>query len=155
MATMNKVLLLGHLTRDPELRYTPNGTAVTAFGLAVNHRIRHGDDTTEDVCFIDVTVFGRQAETTVEYLHKGAPVLVEGRLRWRSWETDTGQKRSKHDVLDETVQFLAARPNGSAAHPERAGGAPPAVLAEDDDIPFVRADGDESFSLSARRTFLA
>jgi single-strand DNA-binding protein len=155
MAAMNKVILLGHLTRDPELRYTHNGTAVTAFGLAVNHRLRQGDDTRDEVCFIDVTVFGRQAETTAESLHKGAPALVEGRLRWRSWETDEGQKRSKHDVLAETVQFLATRRNGSAAHPEGAGGEPPALPEEEDDIPFVRADSDDSLSPSARRTFLA
>src|SRR5438445_11563680 len=98
MAAMNKVILLGHLTRDPELRYTPNGTAVTVFGLAVNHRVRHGDDMTEEVCFIDVTVFGRQAETTAEYLRKGAPALVDGRLRWRRLETSEGQQRSKHDL---------------------------------------------------------
>lgn len=130
MAAMNKVILLGHLTRDPELRYTPNGTAVTAFGLAANHRFRQGDDTTEEVCFIDVTVFGRQAETTVEYLHKGSPALVAGRLRWRSWETEQGQKRSKHDVLADAVQFLPSRNGGTSG-----GHDSPSDDAEED-IPF-------------------
>jgi len=135
MAAMNKVILLGHVTRDPALRYTPNGTAVTAFGLAVNHRFRQGDDTKEEVCFIDVTVFGRQAETTVEYLHKGSPALVEGRLRWRNWETEDGQKRSKHDVLADHVQFLPSRQNGSATSPDGLAEDAAGAL-EEDDIPF-------------------
>src|SRR4029453_1639831 len=99
MASLNKVLLLGHLTRAPEVRYTSNGTAVATFGLAVNHRYRQGEEMKEDVCFVDVVTFGRQAETVGEYLQQGSPALVAGRLRWRSWETEDGQRRSKHEVL--------------------------------------------------------
>jgi single-strand DNA-binding protein len=136
MASLNKVILMGHLTRDPELRYTPNGTPVATVGLAVNRRYRQGDETKEDVCFVDVVSFGRQAETISEYLQKGRPVLVEGRLQWRSWESEDGQKRSKHEVVAEHVQFLpssAALREGGRDTADAAG-APP--FDADDDIPF-------------------
>jgi single-strand DNA-binding protein len=106
MASFNRIILLGNLTRDPELRYTPGGTPVVSFGLASNHRFRQGDTWQEEVCFIDVVVFGRQAEATAAYLTRGRMVLVEGRLRWRSWESDMGQRRSKHEVIAERVEFL-------------------------------------------------
>jgi single-strand DNA-binding protein len=107
MSSLNKVLLLGNLTRDPELRYAPNGTAVARFGLAVNTpRGGQGDDRKDEVCFVDIIAFGRQAETASEYLSKGRPALVEGRLQWRSWEGQDGQKRSKHEVIAERIQFL-------------------------------------------------
>lgn len=135
MASLNKVLLLGNLTRTPEVRSTPNGTAVATFGLAVNHRFRQGDALKDEVCFVEVAAFGRHAETIGEYLRKGAPALVEGRLRWRSWETDDGQRRTKHDVLAERVQFL---PSSTAV---RDGGGDEAALSDpspDDleDVPF-------------------
>jgi len=107
MSSLNKVILLGNLTRDPELRYAPNGTAVVRFGLAVNtQRGGQGDDRKEETCFVDIVAFGRQAETANEYLHKGRPALVEGRLQWRSWEGQDGQKRSKHEVIAERIQFM-------------------------------------------------
>src|SRR2546426_1865664 len=107
MASLNKVILLGNLTRDPELRYAPNGTPVTRFGLAVNtQRAGQGEDRKEEVCFVDIVAFGRQAETASEYLSKGRPALVEGRLQWRSWEGQDGQKRSKHEVIAERIQFM-------------------------------------------------
>jgi single-strand DNA-binding protein len=106
MASFNKVLVLGHLTRTPEVRSTANGTAVATFGLAINHRYRQGEEWKDEVCFVDVVTFGRQAETVSEYLQKGSPALVEGRLRWRSWESEDGQRRQKHEVLAERVQFL-------------------------------------------------
>ncbi len=135
MASLNKVLLLGHLTRDPELRYTANGTPVATVGPAVNRRYRQGDETKEDVCFIDVATFGRQAETVCEYLQKGSPALVEGRLQWRSWETEDGQRRSKHEVVAERVQFL---PSPAAV---REGGRDTAEASDEppfdtDDVPF-------------------
>jgi single-strand DNA-binding protein len=133
MAQFNKIILIGNLTRDPELRYTPNGTAVTRMGLAVNTTFGQGDDRKDTVCFIDVTVFGRQAETTAEYLAKGSPALIEGRLQWRSWEDPDGQKHSKHEVVAERVQFLVSRVQAT-------GTVPTAVEAEDDDIPFARSD---------------
>ena len=160
MASLNKVILLGNLTRDPELRYAPNGTAVARFGLAVNtQRTGQGEDRKEEVCFVDIVAFGRQAETASEYLSKGRPALVEGRLQWRSWEGQDGQKRSKHEVIAERIQFMPrGREEGMertspgpgmertssgpgmeriSPGPSRAGeeiDLPPAF--EDDDIPF-------------------
>jgi len=151
MASLNKVILLGNLTRDPELRYAPNGTAVARFGLAVNtQRAGQGDDRKEEVCFVDIVAFGRQAETASEYLSKGRPALVEGRLQWRSWEGQDGQKRSKHEVIAERIQFMPrGREEGvertnpgqgmerTSPGPSRAAeemDLPPAF--EDDDIPF-------------------
>ena len=140
MASLNKVILLGNLTRDPELRYTPSGTTVSSFGLAVNRRYRQDEEWKEDVCFIDIVTFGRQAETVGEYLSKGSLALVEGRLQWHSWETEAGQKRSKHEVVAMHVQFMPrSREDGmgqsSFEAPESQAeiGMP---LAEDDDIPF-------------------
>jgi single-strand DNA-binding protein len=134
MASLNKVFLLGNLTRDPEQRYTPSGLAVTRLGLAVNTRVKQGEEWKDQACFIDVVVFGKQAESCNEYLSKGSGVLIEGRLQWRSWESEDGQKRSKHEVIAERVQFMPKREKTSIddfeAPPE--GMAPP----EEDDIPF-------------------
>src|SRR5215471_4252209 len=114
MASFNKVILLGNLTRDPELRYTPSGTPVASFGLAVNtQRSAPGNtgqsmapERREEVCFVDIVAFGRQAETASEFLSKGRAALIEGRLQWRSWEGQDGQKRSKHEVVAERIQFM-------------------------------------------------
>lgn len=111
MGDLNVVILLGRLTRDPELRYTPGGTAVTTLGLAVNNSVKQGDEWREEPCFVDVSVFGRQAETSSEYLAKGSQVLVEGRLTWRKWEKD-GQTRSKLDVKANTVKFIGPAKGG-------------------------------------------
>ena len=102
----NKVILVGNLTRDPELRYTPQGTTVCNFGLAVNRRYKQGEETKEEVTFINIVVFGKQADTSGQYLSKGSPVLIEGRLRENRWETEEGQKRSRHEVIAENVRFL-------------------------------------------------
>ncbi len=112
MASMNKVFLMGNLTRDPELRYTPNGTAVADLGLAVNRRWRtpSGEDK-EDTCFVDIVVWDRQAQTCCEYLSKGSPLLVEGRLQMDQWEKD-GQKFSKLRVRAERTQFLGSPRRG-------------------------------------------
>ncbi|NIP99204.1 MAG: single-stranded DNA-binding protein [Nitrospinaceae bacterium] len=106
MASFNKVLLMGNLTRDPELRYTASGAAVASFGMAVNRRYKAGEEWKEDVCFVDITVWARLGETCSEYLSKGSLVFVEGRLNYQTWETDTGQKRSKLEVVANNVQFL-------------------------------------------------
>jgi len=106
MAEYNKVILVGNLTRDPDLRYTPAGMAVCEFPLAAHHRYRAHDAVKEEVCYIDVVVFGRMGENTKEHLHKGSRVLVDGRLTQRRWETPEGQKRSKHEVVANTVQFI-------------------------------------------------
>lgn len=106
MGEYNKVILMGNLTRDPDLRYTPAGLAVCEFPLAVHHKYRAHEEIKEDVCYIDVVVFGRVGERSKEHLHKGSRVLVDGRLTQRRWETPEGQKRSKYEVVANTVQFI-------------------------------------------------
>ncbi len=107
MANLNKVFLIGNLTRDPELRYTPGGTAVANLGIAVNRRFKDSSgELKEEVCFLTVTVWDKQAEACCQYLTKGRPVFVEGVLQSRFWETSDGQKRSAIDVRAERVQFL-------------------------------------------------
>jgi single-strand DNA-binding protein len=105
----NKIILIGNLTRDPEVRYTPQGTPVCNFGIAVNRRYKQGDDIKKEVTFINVVVFGKQADTCGQYLNKGSAVLVEGRLQERRWETEEGQQRSKHEVVAQTVRFLSKK----------------------------------------------
>lgn len=121
MAGFNKVILMGNLTRNPELRYTPNGTPVASFGLAVSRRFKQGEDLKEEVCFVDIVVFGKQAEHCGQYLSKGNGAIVEGRLQQRRWETEDGQKRSKHEVVAQTVTFMPKRQDGGGG----GGGEPP------------------------------
>ncbi len=121
MTGFNKVILIGNLTKNPEVRYTPSGTPVTSFGLAVNRRFRQGSDLKEEVCYVDIVVFGKQAENCGQYLSKGNGVIVDGRLQQRRWETEEGQKRSKHEVVAQTVTFLPKRQ-------DQGGGGEPAVI---------------------------
>ena len=111
MASLNKVFLIGNLTKDPELRYTPQGTAVANLRLAINRRFkdRNGEQK-EEVCFVTAVVWDKQAETCNQYLRKGRPVFVEGRLQSRSWEDASGQKRNVLEVRAERVQFLGMPP---------------------------------------------
>jgi single-strand DNA-binding protein len=110
MIGLNKVFLMGNLTRDPELRYTPNGTAVAGFGVAVNRRYTTKEgDRKEEVNFFEVEVWDKQAENCNEYLSKGRGILVEGRLRQDRWEDESGNKRSKLKIVASTVQFLPRR----------------------------------------------
>jgi len=102
----NKVVLIGNLTRNPELRYTPSGTPVANFGLAINRRFRQAEEQKEEVCYIDIVVFGKQAENCGQYLNKGDGAIIDGRLQQRRWETDDGQRRSKHEVVAQSVTFL-------------------------------------------------
>ncbi|MGH7831203.1 MAG: single-stranded DNA-binding protein [Candidatus Binatia bacterium] len=118
MAEYNKVILMGNLTREPELRYTPTGMAVCEFPMAVHHRYRAQDEHKEDVCYIDVVVFGRGGENSKEHLHKGSRVLVDGRLTQRRWETPEGHKRSKYEVVAHTVQFVDAADRSTAGDDE-------------------------------------
>jgi len=113
MASLNKILLMGNLTRDPQLSYTPNQTAVVDFGIAVNRRWKDqsGNDK-EDVCFVDCRAFGKTAETINKYLVKGRPVFIEGRLTLDSWTAQDGSKRSKHRVTVENFQFLPSGGGG-------------------------------------------
>src|ERR1700760_2755810 len=124
MASFNKVILVGNLTRDPELRYTPKGTAIAKIGLAVNRVwTNESGEKKEEVTFVDVDVFGRTAENVGQYMRKGRPILIEGRLRLDQWDDkQTGQKKSKLGVVAETVQFLGSPGEGGGS-----GGAPAAA----------------------------
>jgi single-strand DNA-binding protein len=150
MANFNKVILVGNLTRDPELRYTPKGTAIAKVGLAINrYWTTETGEKKEEVTFVDVDVFGRTAENIGQYMRKGRPILIEGRLRLDQWDDkQTGQKRSRLGVVAESVQFLgspaggdsggnvaATRPAPAAAPaaPEPGDAEPPP---EHDDVPF-------------------
>jgi single-strand DNA-binding protein len=153
MASFNKVILLGNLTRDPEVRYTPKGTAVTELGMAVN-RVYTADngEKREETTFVDVTLWGRTAEIAGEYLKKGRPVLIEGRLQLDSWDDkQSGQKRSKLKVVGEGLQLIGSRPGGgggggggdeesSSAPRSSSRSAPPPKAAppepDGDEIPF-------------------
>lgn len=116
MASLNRVILVGNLTRDPELRSTPNGTSVAKFGLAVNRRYTNKQgERVDDVDFFNIVVWGRQAETCSTYVHKGNQVAIEGRLQSSTWETPEGQKRSKVEVIAENVQFLGSPSRGAEA----------------------------------------
>src|SRR5437867_3190453 len=149
MANFNKVILAGNLTRDPELRYTPKGTAVTRIGLAINRTWKsESGETKQDVTFVDVDAWGRTAEVVAQYLKKGRPILMEGRLRYESWEDkQTNQKRSKLGVVVENFQFMDSnRTEGAAAETPRRRPAPSAkpevadaetpAPPEEDDVPF-------------------
>ena len=141
MANCNRVFLMGNLTRNPEIRYTPSGTAVADLGLAVNESFKNkAGETVERTCFVDVVVWSRQAETAAEYLHKGSPVFVEGRLQLDQWESQEGEKRSKLRVRADRVQFLGTPGKGAeyADAPEAppADPAPAPEVADDDDVPF-------------------
>lgn len=152
MASFNKVILLGNLTRDPEVRYTPKGSAVCDLGIAVNRvYTTEGGERREEVTFVDVVLWARLAEIAGEYLRKGRPVFIEGRLQMDSWDDkQTGQKRTKLRVVGESMQLLGSRPGGAAGETgeeDRAGtsagsktAAPPKSAKpterEDDEIPF-------------------
>lgn len=107
MANLNKVFLMGNLTRDPELRYTPSGMAVATFGIAVNREWtdKNGEQKKE-VCFVDVNIFGRRAEIIGEYFSKGKPIFIEGRLQFQQWETKDGQKRNSLRVVADNFEFI-------------------------------------------------
>ncbi len=130
MASFNKVMLMGNLTRDPELRYTANGSAVANFGLAMNRKYKVGDELKEEVCYVEITVWGRQGENCAEYLSKGRPAFVEGYLKFSTWESD-GQKRNKLEVVANTVQFLGSRSDSQGD--SSTGQAP---MSDEDDVPF-------------------
>lgn len=149
MANFNKVILAGNLTRDPQLSYLPSNTPVCEFGMAINRKWKSQDgEMREDTCFVDCRIFGRQAETFNQYMNKGRPALVEGRLRFEQWEGKDGQKRSRLSVVVEQFQFLGGRRDGgdsgrAPAASRQAGGRedempPPPDEAgpAGDDIPF-------------------
>jgi len=158
MANFNKVMLMGNLTRDPEVRYTPKGTALATIGLAVNRNwTNEAGEKKEEVTFVDVEVWGRQAETIGQYLSKGRPIFVEGRLKLDQWDDkESGQKRSKLKVVCENFQFIGAPKGGgevsdqppaqrSAPRPvnKPAPAAKPAAAAEEEVAPSA-GDGDDN-----------
>ncbi|MBH31404.1 MAG: single-stranded DNA-binding protein [Candidatus Marinimicrobia bacterium] len=147
MPNYNKVVLMGNLTRDPEVRYTSNGTAIAKLGMAINRYWRNQEgQQQEETTFVDVDAFGKQAETIGQYLKKGRPIMIECRLKLDQWDDkQTGQKRSKLGVVLENFQFLDSRGDGggedSVGQPQDSG--KPAAgqqqsggFAEDDDVPF-------------------
>jgi single-strand DNA-binding protein len=159
MGNLNKVMLIGNVTRDPELRYTPKGSAVTEIGMAINRYYNSDDgERREETTFVDVTLWGRQAEVACQYLKRGRPVYIEGRLQLDSWEDkQSGQKRNKLRVVGEAMQFLGSRADGNggesggggysrgSSSTERRTAPPPSrppqdpdldIPADDDEIPF-------------------
>jgi single-strand DNA-binding protein len=148
MANFNKVIVAGNLTRDPELRYTPKGTAIARIGLALNRSWKtETGETKEEVTFVDIDAFGRQAEVIAQYMKKGRPLLVEGRLKLDQWEDkNTHQKQSKLRVVLESFSFLdsnrAEGTGGGTEAPRAKPAAPPAATesdvppVEEDDVPF-------------------
>lgn len=151
MASYNKVILLGNLTRDPELRYTPKGTAVARLGLAVNRSYKTDTgEAKEEVTFLDIDAWGKQAELIAQYLRKGNPLFVEGRLRLDQWDDkQTGQKRSAVKIVMENFQFIGGRADGGGGAPPAPPSRPPARPVnpsepplsegpppEEDDVPF-------------------
>ena len=131
MASFNRVILVGNITRDIELRYTPQGTAVTDIGLAVNDRVKKQGEWVDETTFVDITLWGRTAEVAGEYLSKGSPVLIEGRLKLDSWEQD-GQKRYATEIVARDLQMLDKSGNDNL-QPNLIVARPPV---SDDDLPF-------------------
>lgn len=111
MLNLNAVSLFGRLTRQPEVRFTTNGTAVASFGVAANRQFKQGEDLKEEVCFVDIVVFGKQAEACGQHLEKGQAVIVTGRLQQRRWEDGNGDKHSKHEVVADHVSFGPKKQN--------------------------------------------
>jgi single-strand DNA-binding protein len=144
-ANINRVVLVGNLTKDPELRHTPSGTAVCSLRLAVNTRRKDAatGEWTEKPNYFDVTVWGNQGENCAQYLSKGRPVAVDGRLEWREWDAQDGTKRQAVEIIADSVQFLGGRAEGEGGQPQfvPAGAAAQTENADfaagaDDDIPF-------------------
>ena len=133
MAELNKVMLIGRLTKDPELRYTPGGAAVAQIRMAVNHTYRSKEEKKEEVLYIDVSIFGRGAETAKQYLAKKRELFIEGRLQQNDWEDKAGQKRTTYRVIADRFQFIGGTGRGGGAPREMAaeeGGPPPEMGAE-------------------------
>lgn len=139
MSKLNKVFLMGNLTRDPELTYTPSGTAIASFGIAINRTWTGADgEKKEDVCYVDINMFGRRAEVINEYFKKGMPIFIEGRLQFQQWETKDGQKRNALRVVAEDFQFIsgtkASGSGGGSQAPSFPGDALPNT--NEEEIPF-------------------
>ena len=139
-ASINRVVLVGNLTRDPELRHTPSGTAVCSLRLAVNTRRKdESGQWTDKPNYFDITVWGQQGENCAQYLAKGRPVAIDGRLEWSEWEAQDGAKRQAVEVIAESVQFLGGRQESEGAY------VPAGATASGDDFPSSPADDDIPF----------
>mgnify|MGYP001282955044 CR=1 FL=1 len=134
MASFNRVILAGNLTRDIDLRETPGGASVADAGLAVNDRRKQGDEWVDETSFIDLTLWGRTAQTAAEYLSKGSPILLEGRLKQDSWENEAGEKRTKLKVVVDRLQFLQNKGDKNTESKKEAVSA--GTSSKDGDIPF-------------------
>jgi single-strand DNA-binding protein len=141
---INIVALVGNLTKDPELRHTPSGTAVTTLRVAVNDRVKKGEEWTDAAYYFDVTVWGRTAENCAQYLAKGRPVGVQGKLTWREWDAQDGSKRQSVEIVADNIQFLGSRDGGGGD----GGGqqfVPQGATQSADDFPAAAADDDIPF----------
>lgn len=151
MPSFNQAIIMGHLTRDPEIKYSNSGMAICKFGLAANHKFKDN----EEVLFIDITAFGKTGELASEYLSKGRACMVVGRLKLDEWEGRDGERRSKIGLIAEKVQFLGGKgdggSNGSGAAPKAAR----TVEDDDSDIPFISCEIEDGLSISERRKFMA
>jgi single-strand DNA-binding protein len=139
MAGINKVILIGNLGKDPELRYTPGGQAVASFSLATSEKWRDKDGVMQDKTeWHNIVVWGRQAEVAKEYLAKGKQVYIEGRIQTRSWEDKEGNKRYTTEIVGQRMQFLGTRDSGKEAPSDMPAEAPPVgdIAGEDEDLPF-------------------
>ena len=143
-ANINRVVLVGNLTKDPELRHTPSGTAVCSLRLAVNTRRKDGatGEWTEKPNYFDITVWGNQGESCAQYLSKGRPVAVDGRLEWREWDAQDGTKRQAVEIIADSVQFLGGRGEGEGGQPQFV---PAGTAAQTENADFAAADDDIPF----------
>ena len=135
MAKLNKVFLIGNLTRDPELKYTPSGVAIVSFGMAINRNWKGSDgEKKEEVCYVDLNMFGKRAEVISQYFKKGNPIFIEGRLQFQQWETRDGQKRNALRVVAEDFQFMGGKTNRGEGSSFPQGAASDDI--HEEDIPF-------------------
>ena len=142
---INSVVLVGNLTKDPELRHTPSGTAVTTLRIAVNDRVKKGEEWSDAAYYFDVTVWGRTAENCEKFLAKGRPVGVQGKLTWREWDAQDGTKRQSVEVVADNVQFLGSREGGGGGDAGGGSFVPPAATAAGADFGSAPADDDIPF----------
>lgn len=142
MPSFNKVIMMGHITRDPQMKYLPSQTALTEFGIAMNRKFKGGNgELREEVCFVDCAAFGKTGEIINQYCHKGNAIFIDGRLKFDSWDDKNGGKRSKLSVIVDNVQFLGGKPDGEKQQtsPQRSTSRPPRKQEAQTEQPF----GDE------------
>lgn len=140
MASLNRVLLMGNMTRDPQLSYLPSQTAVAEFGLAMNRKFKKQDGSQgEEICFVDCQIFGKRAEVINKYFKKGEPIFIEGRLKLDSWQAQDGSKRSRLRVFVENFEFIGGRRGGG--QPADSQDAPAEMPAADAEVPYGTGGG--------------